>query len=292
LASPFANAEHNRARDPGWTARKDVVSVPRPFSGSPTASQDIRQEINKKKELRVSAEITPMRILLVEDNVDLSLFLRKALNKAGYDVDDVTTAGEARCVLFTTFYAALVLDLGLPDADGLSLLRALRQNDRWLPVLIVTARAGIADRVLGLRAGAEDYLVKPFAIEELVARVQGLLRRGEKGQSLKLGNLELIIDQHGSQAFIDGQSQNLSARDNSILEALLRKSGRVVSKSMLVSHLASDASEVSSNAIEVYVHRLRKALEDRGATASIVTVRGVGYIMNETQQPRPASPPP
>jgi DNA-binding response OmpR family regulator len=237
----------------------------------------------------VSAEIAPMRILLVEDNADLSLFLRKALNEAGYDVDAVTTAGEARCVLFSTSYAALILDLGLPDADGLSLLRALRQNDRWLPVLILTARAGIADRVLGLRAGAEDYVVKPFAMEELVARVQGLLRRGEKGQSLKLGNLELIIDQHGSQAFIDGQSQTLSARDNAILEALLRKPGRVVSKTMLASYMTSD-SEVTLNAIEVYVHRLRKALENRGATVSIVTVRGVGYIMNKVQQPAPPPP--
>jgi len=221
-----------------------------------------------------------MRLLLIEDNEELSRSLIEAFKEAGHDVDAVTTIGEARSVLFAATYAAVLLDLGLPDGNGLTLLRELRRNNQVLPVLILSARGGVNDRVLGLRAGAQDYLVKPFDMEELIARVQVLLLRGAPGQSLKLGNLELIIDQHGRQVFIDGESQVLPPRDISILEVLLERPKRVVSKDILASHIG-DPAEVMRSAIDVYVHRLRKVLENRGAKLSIETVPGVGYIMNE-----------
>jgi DNA-binding response OmpR family regulator len=225
-----------------------------------------------------------MRLLLAEDDEHLSLLLREAFNKAGFDVDLVRTAHEARSAVSTNFYATLVLDLGLPDQDGLSLLRDIRKRNRSLPVLILTARDSIGDRVSGLRAGAEDYLVKPFAMEELIVRVQGLLRRGEAEQSFKLGNIELILDQHGSQVFVDGQYQILPARDLCILEILLQRRGRVVSKARMAAHLSGRSTSVSQNAIEVYVHRLRKFLEDHSANVLIHTVKGVGYMIDEHQQ--------
>jgi DNA-binding response OmpR family regulator len=225
-----------------------------------------------------------MRLLLVEDNEQLSQLLRRAFNSAGYDVDVVTTAGDARSALTTTYYGMLVLDLGLPDENGLSLLRELRKKNILLPVLILTARDGIGDRVAGLRTGAEDYLVKPFAMDELIARVQVLLRRSDPEQCFRLGNLELIIDQHGSQVFIDGRSQTLGAREISILEILLRRRERVVSRRLMIAHISGgDTASVTLNAIEVYVHRLRKSLAECGAKVLIHTVKGVGYMMSESR---------
>jgi len=226
-----------------------------------------------------------MRLLLVEDNDELSELLVMAFRTAGYDADVVTTAGEARVVLLTTHYVALVLDLGLPDGDALSMVRDIRAHNISLPILILTARGGIHDRVKGLRAGADDYLVKPCAIEELIARLQALLRRVPEapGLSSKLGNLELIVENDGRNLLIDGQPHFLSMRDLSILELLLQRQGRVVSKTMMADHIAKGPSSVSRNAIEVYVHRLRKILEDRGAKVSIETVKGVGYVIHEKQ---------
>src|SRR5262249_46290356 len=150
---------------------------------------------------------------LVEDNEELSELLVKSLKASGFDADAVTTAADAVNVLGSTHYAAVILDLGLPDGDGLAVLRALRARQNTVPVLILTARDGVNDRVTGLRAGADDYLVKPFAIEELVARLEALLRRPGQllGLSLELGNL--VFDTVGRQLFIDGRPQMLSARE-------------------------------------------------------------------------------
>jgi DNA-binding response OmpR family regulator len=220
-----------------------------------------------------------MRVLLVEDNVDLSQILVHGIQSAGFSVDLLTTIVEVDAVLRTTRYAALILDLGLPDGDGLSLVRALRRRKDPLPVLVLTARDGVQDRVTGLRSGADDYLVKPFALEELLARVQALLRRpGEMlGQSLQLGDLE--FDTEGRQVFIKGVPQLLPARELAVLEVLMRRSGRVVSKKLVEDHIFGLSGDVASNAIEVYVHRLRKALGDLGARVTIHTVRGVGYLI-------------
>jgi DNA-binding response OmpR family regulator len=220
-----------------------------------------------------------MRLLLVEDNEELSELLVKSLSAAGFGADSVTTAADAQSVLGSTHYAAMILDLGLPDEDGLNVLRTLRHRQNKLPVLILTARDGVNDRVLGLRAGADDYLVKPFAIEELVARLEALLRRPGQllGRSLELSNLQ--FDTAARQLYIDGEPRLLSARELALLEILMRRAGRVVSKRVAEDQLFGLGNDVGSNAIEVYVHRLRKSLQDHGANAVIHTIRGVGYLI-------------
>src|SRR5712691_2430812 len=222
-----------------------------------------------------------MRLLVVEDNEQLAQLLSKGLRAAGYETDLLTTAGEARAALTTARYAALILDLGLPDEDGLSVLREIRHRKDPIPVLVLTARGGVHDRVGGLREGADDYLVKPFAFEELVARIEALLRRPGQllGSSLEIANL--AFDAESRQAFIDDQPQVLSARETAVLELLMRRKNRVVSKKLVEDHIFGLSGEVASNAVEVYVHRLRKQLSERGAKVEIRTIRGVGYLIAE-----------
>ena len=222
-----------------------------------------------------------MRLLVVEDNEQLADLLSKGLRAAGYETDVLSTLEEASTVLRTTFYAALILDLGLPDGDGLELLRELRHRNNPIPVLVLTARGGLHDRVQGLRSGADDYLVKPFALEELLARLEAQLRRPGSlvGSSLRIANLE--FDTQNRQASIDDQPQVLSARETAVLELLMRSKGRVVSKKQVEDHIFGHSGEVASNAIEVYVHRLRKQLSERGAKVQVHTIRGVGYLIAE-----------
>jgi DNA-binding response OmpR family regulator len=226
-----------------------------------------------------------MRLLLVEDNEELAQLLAKGLRNEGYDIDLLTTAADARAAVATMRYAALVLDLGLPDGDGLSVLRELRQRQDPTPVLVLTARGGVQDRVTGLRSGADDYLVKPFALEELVARLEALLRRPGHllGRSLRVANL--AFDTESREAFVDDKLQVLSARETAVLELLMRRKDRVVSKKLVEDHIFGLSGEVASNAVEVYVHRLRKQLAERGAKVQIHTIRGVGYLMSEAKTP-------
>jgi DNA-binding response OmpR family regulator len=222
-----------------------------------------------------------MRLLIVEDNEELADLLAKGLKTAGYEADLLSTVEEARAVLATTFYAAMILDLGLPDGDGLELLREIRQRGNPIPALVLTARGGLNDRVQGLRGGADDYLVKPFALEELIARLEAQLRRPGQllGSSLRIANL--AFDTQSRQASIDDQPQVLSARETAVLELLMRSKGRVVSKKQVEDHIFGHSGEVASNAVEVYVHRLRKQLSERGARVAVHTIRGVGYLIAE-----------
>jgi DNA-binding response OmpR family regulator len=222
-----------------------------------------------------------MRLLIVEDNEELAELLAKALKTAGYEADVLTTVESASAALRTTSYAALILDLGLPDGDGLELLGELRQRNNPTPVLVLTARSGLQDRVKGLRSGADDYLAKPFAVEELVARLEAILRRPGQllGSSLNLANL--VYDTESRQVFIDGAPQIFSARETSVLEILLRRQGRVVPKKNVEDHIFGITGEVASNAVEVYVSRLRRQLAEHGAKIMIHTIRGVGYLMAE-----------
>jgi two-component system response regulator TctD len=222
-----------------------------------------------------------MRLLVVEDNEPLAELLTKGLNTAGFSIDVVNTAGAARDALATTRYSAIVLDLGLPDEDGLSVLRELRAQRDATPVLVLTARGGVHDRVTGLRSGADDYLAKPFAFEELVARLEALLRRpGDLlGQRLALGNV--AFDTEARQVFVNGEPQFFSAREVAVLEILMRRSGRVVTKKLVEDQLFGLSSDIGSNAIEVYIHRLRKQLAEAAANVQIHTIRGVGYLIAE-----------
>lgn len=229
-----------------------------------------------------------MRVLIVEDNPELVSLLTKGLGRAGFAADSVGTVSDALHVLATVDYAAIVLDLGLPDEDGLTLLRDLRRRGNAMPVLVLTARDGVTDRVTGLREGADDYLPKPFAMEELVARLQALLRRPGNllGRMLTFGNVALDTD--GRQVFVSGAPRAFPARETAVLEILLRRSGNVAPKRLFEDHLFGLSGDVGSNAVEVYVHRLRKMLSDAGATVKIHTVRGVGYLMAEEE---PKAPP-
>jgi DNA-binding response OmpR family regulator len=222
-----------------------------------------------------------MRLLLVEDNERFAALLKQGLAGAGYTVDVLATAEDASAALRTGRCDIVVLDLGLPDADGLSLLAEMRRRGDATPVMILTARGSVKDRVTGLQSGADDYLVKPFALEELIARLQALLRRPGNllGLALKLGNLTL--DTVAREVSVDERPIGLSPREIAVLEHLLRRSNRVVAKSLLETSLYGLSQEIGSNAVEVYVHRLRKHLAEIGARVQVHTVRGVGYLIAE-----------
>ncbi|NVO17379.1 MAG: response regulator transcription factor [Rhodoplanes sp.] len=222
-----------------------------------------------------------MRVLMVEDNEDLARLVTGGLKTAGYLVDHVSTAAEARDLVAAHRFGAVILDLGLPDADGLTIVRDMRAHRDPAAVLVLTARSGIDDKVEGLRSGADDYLVKPFAFEELLARLEALLRRPRELQGLALVLANLRLDTASRQAFVDDEPQVLSAREVAVLEILMRRKGRVVPKRLVEDELSGVAGDLSANAIEVYVHRLRRQLADCGARVAIHTVRGVGYLIRD-----------
>lgn len=226
-------------------------------------------------------EAPNVRLLVVEDNPELSELLAQGLNAAGFKVDSASMAGDARSALATTRYSAVVLDLGLPDDDGLTLLQEMRGKNDPVPVIVLTARSSAQDRVKGLRTGADDYLVKPFAFEELVARLEAIFRRPNQlvGSSLRMGNVTL--DTASRQVLIDDLPQHLSSRESAVLELLLRRKGHVVTKRLIEDELFGLFNEIASNAVEVYVHRLRKQLIEHSASVQIHTIRGVGYLLAE-----------
>ncbi len=216
-----------------------------------------------------------MRILIAEDDPVLADGLSRSLRAVGYAVDVVATGEAADSALAAQAFDLVILDLGLPRLSGLEVLRRLRARSASVPVLILTAADGVEQRVRGLDLGADDYMAKPFALSELEARVRALTRRALGGAQNVLKQGALKLDQAGRIATINDQPIDLSARELGLLETLLARPGRLVSKEQLVDHLCEWGEEVSNNAIEVYVHRLRKKLEPGGIR--IVTVRGLGY---------------
>jgi len=220
-----------------------------------------------------------MRILVAEDDPSLAEGLVHSLRHAGYAVDCVGDGNEADAAIETNSFDLLILDIGLPRKSGLDVLKRLRSRKCATPVLILTARSGTTDRVQGLDAGADDYLAKPFELAELEARVRALVRRGASAGPTLNSHGPLTYDQIGRVARLNGEPVELSAREVNLLEILLQRAGRFVSKEQLISHLCEWGDEVSANAIEVYVHRLRKKLEAGGVR--IVTVRGLGYNLEK-----------
>ena len=219
-----------------------------------------------------------MRLLLVEDDAMIGEAVRTGLRQDGFTVDWVRDAEAGDAALRAEAYAVLLLDLGLPRKSGLDWLRALRQNRNRIPVLILTARDSVADRVAGLDAGADDYLVKPFDLEELSARVRALLRRqaGRAEPELRYGNLTL--DPAPREATFNGEAFSLSARDFALLAALLERPGAILSRAQLEQRLYGWGEEIESNAVEVHIHHLRKKL----GTDFIRNVRGLGYTLSKT----------
>jgi two-component system OmpR family response regulator len=226
-----------------------------------------------------------VRILIAEDDPVLADGLTRSLRAAGCAVDAVVSGDQADTALTTQTFDLLILDLGLPRMSGLEVLRRLRARNSRLPVLILTAADSVEQRVKGLDLGADDYMAKPFALSELEARVRALTRRGQGGGQSLLRNGALTLDQAGRVAAIGGQPLELSARELGLLEILLLRAGRLVSKEQLVDQLCEWGEEVSNNAIEVYVHRLRKKLESGGIR--IATVRGLGYCLERTAAEAP-----
>lgn len=224
-----------------------------------------------------------MRLLIVEDELRLIQELTAALQKSGFAVDSAGCASEAQPMLDNAQYDAVILDRGLPDGDGINLLRSLRQDENHIPVLILTAKDGVADRVLGLDQGADDYLVKPFANSELIARIKALLRRpgGALGTVLRTGNLAL--DTNARELSIDSNPVRLPRRELALLEHLLRRLGHVVPRQLLEDSLYSLGEEIESNTIPVHIHHLRRKLSQHGSSTIIHTVRGVGYLLTEVE---------
>ena len=222
-----------------------------------------------------------MRILLAEDDTLLGDGLRAGLRQAGFQVDWVRDGLAAERELRAQAYAAAVLDLGLPGMDGMDVLASVRRAGVILPVLVLTARDAVPDRIKGLDTGADDYVVKPVDLDELAARLRALVRRaaGQPQELLQAGGLQL--DPAARTVQRDGEPVLLSTREFDLLQALMLNAGRVLSREQLEQHLYSWGREVESNAVEVHIHHLRKKL---GADC-IQTVRGVGYLL-----PRPAAP--
>lgn len=215
-----------------------------------------------------------MRLLLVEDDALLGDGLRAGLKQAGFGVDWVRDGEAARLALDAEPFSAVVLDLGLPRLSGLELLKCVRGGKNTVPILILTARDAVADRIAGLDAGADDYLVKPCDLGELAARLRALVRRsaGQATPLLEVGSL--CLDPAAHAASFRGRALELSAKEFALLHELAREAGRVLSKEQLVQRLYPWGEEIESNAIEVHIHHLRRKL----STEAIVTLRGVGYM--------------
>ena len=220
-----------------------------------------------------------MQILLVEDDLPLAKGLQQALGKQGYVVNHVGTGEAALHVVEYDKPDIVVLDIGLPDIDGISVLKKVRAKDKELPVLMLTARDGLDDKVAGLDSGADDYLVKPFEMTELLARLRVLERRITSVKSNDITVGKVCLDTVAQSVSVDGQPVDLARREYMLLKSLMENAGRVQTRSVLENRLYTWGEEVSSNAVEVHIHRLRKKL----GNDFIKTIRGVGYKINLEQ---------
>ena len=220
-----------------------------------------------------------MRILVVEDDVMLSEAIARALTQSAHAVDAARSGEEADRALATTEYDLVLLDLGLPQMDGFEILKRLRQRRGTVPVLILTVRDSLEDRIAGLDLGADDYLTKPFHLSELEARVRALIRRANSSASSALVHGRLKLDMAARRLYCDGQPVDITARELAVLELLLLREGRVVTKQQIMDSLYGWEEASTSNAVEVFIYRLRKKLEATGVDIS--TVRGMGYLIEK-----------
>jgi two-component system OmpR family response regulator len=221
-----------------------------------------------------------LRVLVVEDHARMADVVRRGLVEAGMSVDVAVNGTDAIWRAGESDYDAVVLDLGLPDIDGLDVLRQLRNTQNWAPVLVLTARDGLADRVAGLDLGADDYLVKPFALEELLARLRALRRRAPAERPAVVAVGALSLDPASHEVRRSGTPIALSPKEFALLEVFVRHPGEVLSKTYLVEHCWDDACELDSNVVEVYVGYLRRKIDDPFGVRSLVTVRGAGYRLD------------
>ncbi|MFO1150413.1 MAG: response regulator transcription factor [Alsobacter sp.] len=221
-----------------------------------------------------------MRILLVEDNERLKAVIAREFTVQGFTVDALGTVDESLAALDTTQYDALVVDLGLPDGDGMAIVRARGRLSVGTPALVLTARDGSQDLIEALNGGADDYMRKPFSMEELIARLRALLRRPGQVLSVQLRESNVEFDTVGRRVRVGTVEADLSRKELGALELLMTRAGTVVSKAQLEQSLYGFEEEVGQNAIEVLVHRLRKKLSAAGALIEIHTLRGIGYVLS------------
>lgn len=222
-----------------------------------------------------------VRILLVEDHPQLAESVAQALKGAGWTVDVLHDGVAADLALCSEEYALAILDIGLPRLDGFAVLARLRDRGQTLPVLMLTARGEVKDRVHGLNLGADDYLAKPFELTELEARVKALLRRSVLGGEQLQRCGDLVYDLGARRFSLDGETLSLTAREQAVLEAMIARPGRVMSKEQLAAQVFGLDEDASPDAIEIYIHRLRKKLE--GSAVRIVTFRGLGYLLEAVE---------
>ena len=223
-----------------------------------------------------------MRILIVDDDTVVAGGVARILESEGFAVDTVARGEQAILAATQERFDLVILDVGLPGMDGFEVLRRLRTEAQRVPVLLLTARDAVDDRVHGLDLGADDYMAKPFAVSELAARVRALIRRSQAQAGPKIVHGPLTLDTVARRAFLDGEPLELAAREWAVLEVLLAKVERVVSKDAIIQAVANWGEELSLNAIEVYVSRLRAKLEPAGIR--IRTVRGFGYMLEEYKE--------
>ena len=222
-----------------------------------------------------------MKILLVEDDAALGHAMSTSLNRAGYKVNWAHDGYEADIALHDNFYDAVILDLGLPKIDGFEVLKRMRDRKVTAPVIILTARDDLDDRIKGLDLGADDYLTKPFKLPELEARLRAQIRRNNAILASTIEYGPLVLNITDKMLTMNGEQMLLSPREFSVLEMLLSRVGRVVSKEAIVEALCKWDEGVGNNAIEVYIHRIRKKLEPIGI--NVLTIRGLGYLLQKAQ---------
>ena len=222
-----------------------------------------------------------MRVLVVEDDRKTTAFICKALKAEGYAVDTLNNGDEALAAVTGTSFDAVVLDIMLVGRDGLSVLRQMRTHNNRTPVLLLSARGEINERVEGLDAGADDYLAKPFALDELLARVRALVRRGGEAKAAVLRVSDLTLDTTTRIAERGGRTIELTAREYRLLEYLMRSPGRICTRMMLIEKVWDYSFDPGSNIVDVYVRKLRDKIDPDSATKLVHTVRGVGYVMKE-----------
>jgi len=218
-----------------------------------------------------------MRILVVEDEERMAALLRRGLREESYSVDVAANGEEAVWLGIENDYDAIILDLGLPDMDGFHVCRRLREGGRWAPVLMLTARDAVSDRVSGLDAGADDYLTKPFSFAELLARVRALIRRGAGERPTTLNVSDLLLDPATRHVQRGDAVLDLTAKEFALLEFFMRHPGQVLSRTRILEHVWDFAFDANSNVVDVYVRHLRDKVDRPFGKRSIETVRGVGY---------------
>ena len=228
-----------------------------------------------------------MRVLVVEDDVDLADLLRRALQREGYAVDVAADGDGALWSAQENPYDVIVLDVTIPAPDGFAVVRTLRGRGNWTPVLMLTARDGVDDRVLGLDSGADDYLTKPFAVSELAARVRALVRRTPVERPVVLQVADLVLDPAARRVTRGGQDIPLSPKEFALLHELMRHPGRALSRTHLIEHVWDFAYDGTSNVVDVYVGYLREKVDRPFGRRSVVTVRGAGYRIEDDT---PSSP--